>query len=116
MHVIESAENTVICSHSNPLAVYKHVRNIPDSLIRACTETGGIVGISGIGDCEVPSFIGRMRESFSEENLRQFSNRFAPTETYTGIAAGLLDRGNVAEDAAKIGGGNWLRVAGEVWQ
>jgi len=154
MDVIESAENPVIFSHSNPAAVYEHVRNIPDSLIRACAETGGVIGINGVGDFlgpgeayadmlvehidyvvqlvgpdhagisldyvfddgEVLCFIEKMRESFGEEMVRQFSNRFAPPETLTGITAGLLGRGYAATDVEKILGRNWLRVAKEVWQ
>lgn len=50
MDVMAEADNPVIFSHSNPDAVYPHVRNIPDSLIRACAETGGVVGINGVGD------------------------------------------------------------------
>lgn len=38
-----------IFSHSNPSAVYPHVRNIPDDLMRACAETGGVVNINGVG-------------------------------------------------------------------
>ncbi len=47
--VMAAADNPVIFSHSNPLAIAEHGRNIPDELIRACAETGGVVGISGIG-------------------------------------------------------------------
>lgn len=48
--VLEAAERPVIFSHSNPDAVYSHVRNIPDSLIKLCAQTGGVVGINGVGD------------------------------------------------------------------
>lgn len=47
--VMEMASKPVIFSHSNPSAVQAHSRNIPDSLIRACADTGGVVGINGIG-------------------------------------------------------------------
>ena len=49
MDVMEAADNPVIFSHSNPLAMANHARNIPDSLIRACAATDGVVGINGIG-------------------------------------------------------------------
>src|SRR5262249_46498605 len=47
--VMEHAENPVLFTHSNPSAVHAHQRNIPDELIRACAQTGGVVGINGIG-------------------------------------------------------------------
>jgi membrane dipeptidase len=47
--VLAMAQRPVIFSHSNPASVRPHPRNIPDELIRACAETGGVVGISGIG-------------------------------------------------------------------
>lgn len=49
MEVMDYTSNPVIFSHSNPLALKDHPRNIPDELIKACAETGGVVGISGIG-------------------------------------------------------------------
>lgn len=49
MDVMRMAERPVIFSHSNPLAVWQHKRNIRDAAIRACAATGGVVGINGIG-------------------------------------------------------------------
>src|SRR5256885_10292089 len=37
---MEYARNPVIFSHSNPSAVYPHVRNIPDDLMRMCARKG----------------------------------------------------------------------------
>ncbi|MBS0421293.1 MAG: membrane dipeptidase [Proteobacteria bacterium] len=47
--VLELASQPVIFSHSNPSAVHSHPRNIPDDLIRACANTGGVIGINGVG-------------------------------------------------------------------
>jgi membrane dipeptidase len=47
--ILDFAEQPVIFSHSNPLSVYEHPRNISDDLIRACADSGGVVGINGIG-------------------------------------------------------------------
>lgn len=38
-----------IYSHSNPRALYDHERNIFDDQIRACADTGGVIGINGVG-------------------------------------------------------------------
>ncbi len=49
MDVMRHATKPVIFSHSNPLGVWRHKRNIRDDAIRACAETGGVMGINGIG-------------------------------------------------------------------
>jgi membrane dipeptidase len=49
MDVMRHASRPVIFSHSNPLGVWRHKRNIRDEAIRACARTGGVVGINGIG-------------------------------------------------------------------
>ena len=46
---MEYARNPVIFSHSNPSAVYPHVRNISDDLMKACARSGGVVNINGVG-------------------------------------------------------------------
>jgi len=50
MEVMELSNKPVIFSHSNPLGVWTHKRNISDEAIKACAATGGVVGINGIGD------------------------------------------------------------------
>ena len=152
--VLEAAGNPVIFSHSNANAVHSHPRNIPDELIVACAETGGVVGVNGVGDFlgpgedyarmivrhidhmvglvgldqigvsadyvydqqEVTDYIEKMRDTFGDEQAAQFTCRFAPPETFTGIAAGLMGLGYSEEDIGKIVGGNWYRVASEVWR
>jgi membrane dipeptidase len=49
MDILERAQRPVIFSHSNPRALREHPRNISDEAIRACANTGGVVGINGIG-------------------------------------------------------------------
>jgi membrane dipeptidase len=46
---MEYAKNPVIFSHSNPSAVYPHVRNISDDLMKMCAAKGGVVNINGVG-------------------------------------------------------------------
>jgi membrane dipeptidase len=47
--VFDVATKPVIFSHSNCTALHAHPRNIPDDLIRACAQSGGVVGLNGVG-------------------------------------------------------------------
>jgi membrane dipeptidase len=61
--ILNASSAPVIFSHSNPRAMCDHPRNIPDELIRACAESGGVVGINGFslflgrGDRGVQAFV-----------------------------------------------------------
>jgi membrane dipeptidase len=46
---IEASRHPVVFSHSNPAALYRHVRNISDDLIRACAARGGVIGMNSLG-------------------------------------------------------------------
>lgn len=47
--VLEASARPVIFSHSNPLALKDHPRNIPNDLIVGCAKTDGVVCINGVG-------------------------------------------------------------------
>jgi len=49
MDVMEMSTRPVVFSHSNVRALRDHPRNIRDEQIDACARTGGVVGLSGIG-------------------------------------------------------------------
>lgn len=49
MDVLLLSEKPCIFSHSNPRALRDHPRNIPDALIKACAERGGVISIAGVG-------------------------------------------------------------------
>ncbi len=50
LELFEISEKPVIFSHSNPKGVKEHARNISDEQIRFCAQSGGVIGINGIGD------------------------------------------------------------------
>ncbi len=48
MDAMEQSSAPVVFSHSNSKVLEDHGRNISDEQIRACAETGGVVGINGV--------------------------------------------------------------------
>lgn len=49
MDAMEICEAPFIFSHSNPHGIRPHYRSIKDDQIKACAQTGGVVGINGVG-------------------------------------------------------------------
>ncbi len=49
MDIMAQTTKPVVFSHSNPTAVWEHQRNITDEQIKACAQTGGVIGINGMG-------------------------------------------------------------------
>jgi membrane dipeptidase len=49
LEAIEFSNNPVILSHSNPRALHNHPRNVPDEVMVAIANSGGVMGINGIG-------------------------------------------------------------------
>jgi len=49
MDIIAESSVPVVFSHSNPSVICEHERNIRDEQIKACAQTGGVVGINGMG-------------------------------------------------------------------
>lgn len=122
MDVMARAEKPVNFSHSNPLALHKHKRNITDEAIQACAATGGVVCLNGIGldycydNDEVNDYVHAHPELFPpEDGYADGINMLSPLELPAVVEE--LDRLGYGEvDLAKILGGNLLRVAGEVWK
>jgi membrane dipeptidase len=49
MEIMELSMSPVMFSHSNARALWDHERNITDEQARACAQTGGIIGVNGVG-------------------------------------------------------------------
>lgn len=50
MEAMELSTAPFIFSHANVYDIYPHYRNVRDDQIKACAETGGVIGITGFGD------------------------------------------------------------------
>jgi membrane dipeptidase len=48
LDIMAASSKPVIFSHANPLTLQEHGRNITDEQIKACAQTDGVVGISGV--------------------------------------------------------------------
>ncbi|HEY6621623.1 MAG TPA: membrane dipeptidase [Steroidobacteraceae bacterium] len=57
MDAMSTSTQPCIFSHSNARPLYDHPRNIRDDQIKACAQTGGVIGINGVG-----AFIGEPRQ------------------------------------------------------
>jgi membrane dipeptidase len=49
LEAMERSGKPAVFTHSNPVALWPHQRNINDDQVRACAATGGVVGINGMG-------------------------------------------------------------------
>ncbi len=49
MDIMAESTDPVVFSHSNPVMICDHERNIRDDQIQACAKTGGVIGINGMG-------------------------------------------------------------------
>ncbi len=65
---------------------------------------------------ELADYLKNMKSTFGGDNPMSFSNRFASAEAFLPLAARLLAMGYSRRDLQAILGGNWYRVARQVWK
>jgi membrane dipeptidase len=70
----------VIFSHSNPNALWDNARNITDEQIKACAQTGGVIGINGISD-----FLGAVTSDRVVEHIEYVVNLVGPEHVGLGL-------------------------------
>ncbi len=68
MEAMEASTSPSIFSHCCAYSVFPHYRNIKDDQIRKCAETGGVIGVNGLGE-----FIDDM-EATSESMFRHLDH------------------------------------------
>ena len=80
MEAFETSTSPAIFSHSNPKGLREHARNISDEQIRACAQTGGVVGINGIGD-----FLGGTSSELVVQNIEYVMDLVGPEHVGLGL-------------------------------
>ena len=80
MEAFETSTAPVIFSHSNPKGLREHARNISDEQIKACAQTGGVIGINGIGD-----FLGGTSSELIVKNIEYVMNLVGPEHVGIGL-------------------------------
>ncbi|MFN8441422.1 MAG: membrane dipeptidase [Caldilineaceae bacterium] len=129
LDVIELSDKPVIASHSNPRCLSGSLRDIPDEIMLALAQKGGLLGImppisrppgappTGAGPMQR---VARTEVEQSIHLIRYAVNRMGVDHVGIGthfnsaalpwLTIGLLDAGFSEAETAKIMGGNYLRV------
>lgn len=151
MEAFETSSAPVIFSHSNPNGLREHARNISDEQIKACAQTGGVIGINGIGDFlggtgselivqnieyvmdlagpehvgigldyvvdkqELIDYIEGRPDVFPPEKIKDYLS-FVEPEQFPEFTELLHKKGYSEQVIHGILGGNFLRIAKEVWK
>ncbi len=132
--VLELSEAPVVASHANARALCDHFRNLTDEQLEGVAASGGLIAVT-----YVPAFVARPPQDASLERVLDHIDHIVKTvgvdhvglgsdfDGFGGLlpgledvtrlpdlTAGLLARGYTDEQAAKVLGGNYLRVLRQV--
>jgi membrane dipeptidase len=124
LDIIDVSEQPVVDSHSNPRARMDGLRNTPDEVMKAMAAAGGLLGImppiSGppgekplerIPDEEMERTVGLIRYAVDVMGIDHVGiGTHFKTTLMPWLTDGLLRAGFSDEEAARIMGGNYLRV------
>ncbi len=128
LDAIAVSDRPVVASHSNPRGLDDSPRNIPDAVMRALADKGGLVGL--IPPISRPAGERPLQQVPRQEMERTLALiRYAVdrmgvegvgigthfnTTVLPWVTDGLLGAGFAEDDVAKIMGGNYLRVLRQV--
>lgn len=98
--------------------------NRPQTLVRHIDHVAQLVGPDHVGigldyvfdRQELADAVVAMRETYPDDPTYHQEIKMVGPEAFSAIAAGLLERGYGEADVRKILGGNWRRVAAQVWR
>jgi membrane dipeptidase len=129
VELAQRARRPVVATHSNARAVADHPRNLPDDLIKAIADTGGVIGANFHGPylardrraslADVVAHIEHLVKVAGLDHVAigsDFEGGIRPpegmrdVEGYQELAEALLLKGWARADVAKIFAANALRV------
>jgi membrane dipeptidase len=128
LDAIEVSEKPVVASHSNPRVLDATPRNIPDDVMKALARRGGVLGLTppiARPDGEKPLFrVPRVQLDAAVKIVRYAVDVMGAEHVGIGthfnttimpwVTDALLDAGFRELDAARILGGNYLRVLRQI--
>ncbi|ESQ90507.1 dipeptidase [Asticcacaulis benevestitus] len=99
MEAIEHSTAPVVFTHSNAHALWDHQRNITDEQAKACAQTGGVIGINGVG-----LFLSEARFDMSAETIGRHIDYFAELVGPQHLGLGLDSVFNIPHFLANFAG------------